>query len=52
MSQLKFSELDLYKLGFAMKLEADKIEGDIMQVTKDLWLQIAEILMEQTKNNR
>lgn len=52
MSQLKISDAPLSELGFAMKVEANRVEGDIMKVSKDLWLEIAERLMEQSKNNR
>lgn len=50
MSQLKINESSLSELGFAMKVEANRVEGDIMRVSKDLWLEIAERLMEQ--NNK
>lgn len=51
MSQLNIKECSLYGLGFGMKVEAEKVECDVIQVSKELWLQIAERLMEQSRNN-
>jgi len=46
MSKLNIDKASLSELGFAMKVEANRVEGDIMKVSKELWLQIAERLME------
>lgn len=40
----------LSDLGFAMKVEAQRTEGDVLHVSKALWLEIAEVLMETGRN--
>lgn len=50
MNQLNIKDCSLYTLGFGMKLTADEVEGNIIRISKELWLQIAERLMEQSKN--
>ena len=42
--------MTLYEIGFAMKYEASKKTGDTMLVSKDLWLEIAELLIETDRN--
>ena len=49
MSQLNISESNLSTLGFAMIVEATRVEGEVMQVSKTLWLEIAERLMNLEK---
>ena len=38
--------LTIGEVGFAMKHEASKVEGNTMCVDKALWLEIAELLMQ------
>lgn len=42
--------MTLGEIGFAMKHEAAKTEGDVMLVEKKLWLEIAELLMQTDRN--
>lgn len=42
--------MTLGEIGFAMKVEASRTEGDVMLVEKKLWLEIAELLMQTDKN--
>ena len=42
--------LTLGEVGFAMKYEASKVEGNTMVVDKALWLEIAELLMQTDRN--
>ena len=42
--------MTLGEIGFAMKHEALKKTGDTMLVSKDLWLEIAELLIETDRN--
>lgn len=42
--------LTLGEVGFAMKCEARKVEGNTMVVDKALWLEIAELLMQTDRN--
>lgn len=46
----KKKTMTLSEIGFAMKHEASKTKGDVMFVSKALWLDIAEILMETDRN--
>ena len=46
----KKKTVTLGEIGFAMKHEASKTEGDVLLVSKDLWLEIAEVLMETDRN--
>lgn len=50
MSKLNIDKSNLSELGFAMKVEANRVEGDVMKVSKELWLQIADRLMETEDN--
>ena len=49
MRKIKISDAPLSELGFAMKVEANRVEGEVMAVSKELWLEIAERLMKQNK---
>lgn len=49
MNQLNIKDCSLYTLGLGMKITADEVEGDVIKISKELWLQIAERLMEQSK---
>ena len=42
----KKKTMTLGEIGFAMKYEASKVEGDEMFVSKKLWLEIAQLLMD------
>ncbi len=42
--------LTLGEVGFAMKYEANKAEGNTMVIDKALWLEIAELLMQTDRN--
>lgn len=46
MSKLNIEKSSLSELGFTMKVEANRVDGDVMKVSKELWLQIADRLME------
>lgn len=46
----KKKTMTLGEIGFAMKHEASKTKGDVMLVSKALWLEIAELLMETDRN--
>ena len=46
MGALKITESNLGQLGFSMKVEAGRAEGDIMRVSKVLWLEIAQRLID------
>ena len=43
-------KIRLGDVGFAMKVEATKTEGDTMHVSKALWLEIAEVLLSADRN--
>lgn len=38
------------EIGFSMKYEASKVEGNVMVIEKKLWLEIAQLLMDTDKN--
>ena len=40
------NSMSLGEIGFAMKYEASKKTGDTLLVSKKLWLEIAELLIE------
>ena len=42
--------MTLGEIGFAMKHEASKTEGNAMVVDKKLWLEIAQLLMDTSSN--
>lgn len=42
--------LTIGEVGFAMKHEASKVEGNTMVVDKALWLEIAELLMQTDRS--
>lgn len=42
--------LTIGEVGFAMKYEASKVDGNAMTVDKALWLEIAELLMQTDRN--
>ena len=46
----KRNTMTLGEIGFAMKLEARRTKDDVMYVSKELWLEIAELLIETDKN--
>lgn len=45
-------EMQLGDIGFAMKKEAAETKGSIVQVRKDIWLEIAEVLMSTDQRMR
>ena len=46
----KKKTMTLGEIGFAMKHEALKTEGNVMVVDKALWLEIAQVLMDTSSN--
>lgn len=42
--------MTLGEIGFAMKHEASKTEGNVVVVDKKLWLEIAQLLMDTSSN--
>ena len=46
----KKKTMTLGEIGFAMKVEASKCEGNVMVVDKKLWLEIAQLLMDTSSN--
>ena len=42
--------MTLGQIGFAMKHEALKTEGNVMVIDKKLWLEIAQLLMDTSSN--
>lgn len=46
---LSIDTAPLGELGFAMIVEANRVEGDTMQVSKELWLEIANRIMDEAK---
>lgn len=44
---LSIKTAPLGDLGFAMIVEANRVVGDTMQVSKELWLEIANRIMEE-----
>lgn len=46
----KKKTMTLGEIGFAMKYEALKTEGNVMVVDKALWLEIAQLLMDTSSN--
>lgn len=42
--------MTLGQIGFAMKYEASKTEGNVMVIDKKLWLEIAQLLMDTDRN--
>lgn len=46
----KKKTMTLGEIGFAMKYEASKSEGNVLVVDKKLWLEIAQLLMDTDKN--
>lgn len=46
----KKKTMTLGEIGFAMKHEASKVDGNVMLVEKALWLEIAQLLMDTDKN--
>ena len=46
----KKKTMTLGEIGFAMKYEASKVEGNVMVVDKKLWLEIAQLLMDTSSN--
>lgn len=46
MGKRKKKTMTLGEIGFAMKYEASKSEGDVIIVSKALWLEIAQLLMD------
>lgn len=46
----KQETMTLGEIGFAMKCEARKNNDEVMYVSKVLWLEIAELLMETDRN--
>lgn len=46
---LNIEAAPLGDLGFAMIVEANRVEGDTMQVSKELWLKIANRIMDEVK---
>ena len=51
MSDLNIANTSLGELGFAMKVEAGRVEGEFMQVSKELWLEIADRIMKAENQN-
>lgn len=45
MSNLNIAKASLGEIGFAMKVEAGRVDGEFLQVSKELWLEIADRLM-------
>jgi hypothetical protein len=43
---MKKKNLTLGEVGFAMKAEAHRTHGNTMVVSKELWIEIAELLMK------
>lgn len=39
-------EMPLGDIGFAMKVEAGHHKGDVLHIRRDLWLEIADVLMD------
>ena len=48
---LKIENASLGEIGFAMKVEANRVNGDTMQVSKELWLEIADRIMKAGEQN-
>ena len=46
----KKKTMTLGEIGFSMKYEASKVEGNVMVIEKKLWLEIAQLLMDTDKN--
>ena len=46
----KKKTMTLGEIGFAMKREASKVEGNVMVIGKELWLEIAQLLMDTSSN--
>lgn len=46
----KGEELTLGKVGFAMKAETHRTPGETIIVSKKLWVEIADLLMQTDRN--
>lgn len=50
MAKTKKKTMTIGEVGFAMKFEASLTTGENLIVSKTLWLQIAELLMQTDRN--